>query len=102
MVFASEALLLEFSYGNTRTWNGVCPAQGMGTVLLKLGSIAGVQFGSCAGVTNVGTGLLTEGSVVLGSGLSEVVGITKMEGAAKVLGASTGPGRHPVPAHPGP
>ena len=53
--------------------NGICPAHGMGTVLLKPESIVGVQVGSCDGARNVATGLLTEGSVVRGMAVSVLV-----------------------------
>ena len=45
--------------------NGICPAHGMGTDLLKVETIGGVQLGSCDGATKVATGeLVTEVSVV--------------------------------------
>src|SRR5215472_5515644 len=69
-----------YLYGNTRTIKAVCAGQGKGTVLLKFGSIAGVQFGSWAGARNVGTGVLIEGSVLRTSTVSEAVWITETEG----------------------
>ena len=74
VLLGRPALPVNNNHGNVLTMNGICPAHGMGTDLLKLTAIGGVQLGSCDGATNVATGeLVTEGSVVRGIVVSVLV-----------------------------